>query len=32
VVIAQHYLGDTEQAVTVKSGETVKLSVELNKK
>jgi len=32
LVIAQHFLGDTEQAVTVKSGETVKLSVELKKK
>lgn len=32
LVIAQHYLGDTEQAVTVKSGETAKLSVELKKK
>ena len=32
LVIAQHFLGDTEQAVTVKSGEIVKLSVELKKK
>ncbi len=32
VVFAQHFLGDTEQTVTVKSGETVKLSVELKKK
>ena len=29
---AGHFLGDTEQTVTVKSGETVKLSVESNKK
>lgn len=32
LVISQHFLGDTEQVVTVKSGETVKLSVELKKK
>ena len=32
IVFAQHFLGETEQAVTVKSGETVKLSVELKKK
>jgi len=31
-VTSQSFLGDTETAVTVKSGETVKLSVELKKK
>ncbi len=32
LVISQHFLGDNEQVVTVKSGESVKLSVELKKK
>ena len=32
VVASQSYAGDTETAVTVKSGETVKLSIELKKK
>jgi hypothetical protein len=32
LVASQSFLGDTEQAVTVKSGGTVKLSVELKKK
>jgi len=32
VVASQYYTGDTETAVTVKSGETVKLSIELKKK
>ncbi|MGH8246121.1 MAG: hypothetical protein ACREUU_06790 [Gammaproteobacteria bacterium] len=32
LVTSQTFLGDTETAVTVKSGETVKLSVELKKK
>jgi plastocyanin len=32
VVASQHYTGDTEMPVTVKSGETVKLSIELKKK
>ncbi len=32
LVTSQDYLGDSETAVTVKSGETVKLSIELKKK
>lgn len=32
LVATQNYLGDTEMPVTVKSGETVKLSIELKKK
>jgi plastocyanin len=32
VVASQHYTGDTETPVTVKGGETVKLSIELKKK
>lgn len=32
LVVAQHYLGDTEMPVTAKGGETVKLAVELKKK
>ncbi len=32
LVTSQHFLGDTETAVTVKGGDTVKLSIELKKK
>jgi hypothetical protein len=31
-VSSQHYLGDTETPVTVKGGETVSLSIEMQKK
>lgn len=32
LVVSQHYLGDSEQAVTVKGGEAVKLAIELKKR
>jgi hypothetical protein len=32
LVVSQHYLGDSEQAVTVKGGEAVKLAIEMKKR